>query len=159
MNEDSRKPESVKYLVGLLLAEKGIRRFDEAAARIGYSKSALSDTLSGVRRTAAIQRGIAELCGRSPSDLFGPLTHPDLRSVGTGDRGRIRAVLVETRVLPSVLAAITGISERLLLEYLSGNRRTPELQLRIFRAFRRLSGAELTMIQFWGGYLSKEIAA
>jgi len=159
MNEYSRRPELVKYVVGLLLAERGIRDFQEASRRMGITLQAFSQVVHGDRKTAHIQRGIAELCGRSPQDLFGALTHPDLRSAGTGDRSRIVALLFSTRLLPSALAEVCGIGQDLLLDYVAGRRRTPELQLRIFRVFRRLSGSEITMVQFWGGYLSKEIAA
>jgi len=86
--------ESVKFIVGLALAQKGIHRFDDVAKRLGISKVYFSLILSCDRTPARYQKAIAEICGRRPVEIFGPFVNPDLidpPTVGAVARGRSHA--------------------------------------------------------------------
>lgn len=74
------KRECIKYLVGLRLAERGVRGFAEAARQLGVSPAHLSNVVAGRHRTPATQVRLARLCGCTPEDLFGEYTHPSIRS-------------------------------------------------------------------------------
>ena len=71
--------KTVKWRIGLALAEAGIPRLAEAARRLGISRSYLSMILAGHERPAHHQRAIARLCRRPPHDLFGDFLNPELR--------------------------------------------------------------------------------
>ena len=68
----------VKYLVGLLAAQKGIRRFDQLARRLGISPSHLSNLLACRDRSPRQQLALAKLLGKTPQELFGQYTAPEL---------------------------------------------------------------------------------
>jgi len=71
--------KTVKYVIGLALANAGIHRFEEAARKLRISRSYLTRIISCERRPASLQRAISRLCGKRPEDLFGEYCHPDLR--------------------------------------------------------------------------------
>jgi len=72
-------PKTVKYVIGLALANAGIHRFEEAARRLRISRSYFSLILSCERRPARYQKALARLCAKRPEDLFGQFTNPDLK--------------------------------------------------------------------------------
>ena len=71
-------PEVVKYQTGLLMAKRGMRTFDDLAARLGISKQHLSNILACRQRPARLQLRIARLLGTTPLALFGRYCHRDL---------------------------------------------------------------------------------
>lgn len=72
------KREAVKYLVGMKLAEAGIRRYEDAARRLGVTPQHLSAVLACRDMSAPVQQGLADLCGCTPQELFGRYTSPKL---------------------------------------------------------------------------------
>lgn len=56
------------------------------------------------------------------------------------------------------LAKEAGISSGTLSNYLAGRHSFLKTQMEIYFAFRRLSGSEISLADFWGELLSKRIA-
>jgi len=75
------RPEVVKAVIALLLAKNGLGgtgTWKRAAERIGVSRSHVCDVAICRERSARVQAGLARLCRRRPSELFGKYVHPEL---------------------------------------------------------------------------------
>lgn len=155
-------PKAVKYLVGLRLASVGVHTFREAARRVGCHWVTLSKVVTGRERTAWVQFRIAVLCGVRPRDLFGDLTNPSLLGAGDdprlAERERIRALLKGAGVATGRLAEAAGYSAGTVRRLVRGDLRSPFAQFHVLRAFRRLTGSPITMVQFWGRLTAREVA-
>lgn len=82
-------------------------------------------------------------------------TSPTLSSTGAAVKGRI----VTAGVKLSDLAAAAGIRPNTLSNYLSGRLRRGAVQFEIWKAFRRLTGSRITLLEFWGvPHGKKEVA-
>lgn len=81
-------PEVVKYKCGLLMAGRGMRNFDQLAARLDISKQHLSNILACRQRPARLQLRLARLLGTTPLDLFGKYVHRDLVDLRTARAAR-----------------------------------------------------------------------
>jgi len=154
--------EGVKYLVGLRLASVGIHTFREAALRVGCHWVTLSKVLNGRQQTAWVQSRLAALCGCGARDLFGDLTHPSLAGRGEdprlAERDRIRALLRGTGVATRRLAEAAGFAPGTVRRLIRGDLRSPFAQMHVLRAFRRMTGSPITMVQFWGRLTAREVA-
>jgi lambda repressor-like predicted transcriptional regulator len=64
--------------LALLLAEKGIRTYSQAASLLGVSLQHLSTILACREKNPRMQKAVAKLCGKTPKEIFGEFTHPDL---------------------------------------------------------------------------------
>jgi hypothetical protein len=141
---------AVKYLVGLRLALAGIHQFEDVAVRIGVTGSAISQVLSGQRRTPRIQRAIADLCGCRPVDCFGELTHRTLIGVGLRTSIDVRDRLRQAGIRICELACFANMPSSTARSLLDGRRRSLAGQLRLLMAFRRLTHSNVTWVDFWG---------
>ena len=69
----------------------------------------------------------------------------------------VKARIVGAGLKLSDLAAAAGISPSSLSNYLAGSVSRPETRVRIWRAFRRLTGQRISLRRFWG-HLMEEAA-
>lgn len=151
----------VKHVVLLALAQVGVRGVGEVGRRLGVTQPAISQVLSGHRRNPRLQKAIAEMAGRHPAEIFGELTHPSLCMGGApgaiDDAARIRALLRGQGVTAAAVAREAGMPASTVRNLLTGHRRNVGGQIEIVRAFRRLAGSEIGMMQFWGRLLAAEM--
>ena len=70
----------------------------------------------------------------------------------------VKARIVGAGIQLGELAEAARISQPSLSNYLAGKRGSYRTQLRIWEAFRRLSGQRISMQRFWGELLSERIA-
>ncbi|HUX00075.1 MAG TPA: hypothetical protein VMY35_03765 [Phycisphaerae bacterium] len=75
---------------------------------------------------------------------------------GPGDA--VKARIVKAGVPCWRLAAQAGVSNPTLSSYLTGRRKSPKTQFRIYLAFRKLTRQRVTLRAFWGPFLSREVA-
>jgi len=83
---------------------------------------------------------------------------PRQRRIIRGPRDAVKARIVKAGVPCWRLAAQAGISNPTLSSYLTGRRKSPKTQFRIYLAFRKLTAQRLTLRAFWGSFLSREVA-
>lgn len=73
-------------------------------------------------------------------------------------QSRVKGMIVSAGVPMWRLARDAGISQSLLSQCLSGDRGALKTQVKVFRAFRRLSGYQGRLAEFWGELLSERVA-
>lgn len=84
---------------------------------------------------------------------------PNKKNILCQTRHSVKALIVGEGVALRDLAAEAGISGGSLSLYLQGRRSNPTTQMSIWRAFRKLApNNPVSMVNFWGPYLSKRIA-
>ena len=70
----------------------------------------------------------------------------------------VKAKIVATGISLGAFAQQLRISQSYLSQTISGDRRGWRMQLRIWEAYRRLSGKKIPLTEFWGELLSERIA-
>ncbi len=66
---------------------------------------------------------------------------------------RVKGLIIDAGIPLGALAKLAGISQSTLSNYIHGDRRRRQTQLRIWDAYVRLSGEEISFGDFWGPLL------
>lgn len=85
--------------------------------------------------------------------------NPGNKNILCQARHSVKALIIGEGVALGDLAAEAGVHPSTLSLYLQGRLRNPTRQMQIWEAFRKLApNNRVSMVNFWGPYLSKRIA-
>ena len=70
----------------------------------------------------------------------------------------VKAQVVGAGIKFGDLAAKANICQAVLSRHLSGQRKNYRTQIRIWEAFRQLTGQKVSLTDFWGQLLSEKVA-
>ena len=69
----------------------------------------------------------------------------------------VKARIVAAGIRLGILAAISGVPKSSLSDELAGRRKNIHNQIKIARAFRKLSGQRITSAEFWGDLWAEKL--